>query len=69
MPGRTIGLVCLIDGKPAVLIADLAAEENEQFQIVKYGLYALKHTYNNGLIFNKFRVPKENLLKPPRATA
>src|SRR5207253_2957289 len=29
------------------------------------GLWALKHTNNNGLLFNKFRVPKENLLKPP----
>src|SRR5262249_58685818 len=30
-----------------------------------YGLYALRHAHNNGLLFNKFRVPKENLLKPP----
>ena len=44
MPGRTIGLVCLIDDKPAVLIVDLPPQENEQFQLVKYGLYALKHT-------------------------
>ena len=32
----------------------------------KYGLYALKHTYNRGIIFNDFRVPAENLLTPPR---
>src|SRR5207244_4385804 len=62
VPGRLIGLVVLIDGKPAVLIAELP-EENEQFQIKKYGLYALKHAYNQGLIFNKFRVPRENLLQ------
>lgn len=60
--GRLIGLVALLDGKPAVLIAELPAQENEQFQIVRYGLYALKHTYNVGMKFNKFRVPKENLL-------
>ncbi len=66
IPGRTVGLVCLIDGKPAVLIADLPDHENEQFQIVKYGLYALKHSYNNGLKFNGFRVPRENLLVPGR---
>lgn len=42
VPGRLIGLVVLLDGKPAVLIADLP-EENEQFRIKKYGLYALKH--------------------------
>src|SRR5262249_27502144 len=63
VPGRLIGLVVLLEGKPAVLIAELP-EENEQFRIRKYGLYALKHAYNQGLIFNRFRVPRENLLKP-----
>jgi alkylation response protein AidB-like acyl-CoA dehydrogenase len=66
IPGRTIGLVCLIDDKPAVLIADLPDRENEEFQLVSYGLYALKHSYNNGLKFHNFRVPKENLLVPNR---
>ena len=65
MPGRMIGIVCLIDGKPAVLIAQLPKEENEHFQINKYGLHALKHAYNQGLIFKDFEVPKENLLVPP----
>jgi alkylation response protein AidB-like acyl-CoA dehydrogenase len=64
--GRTIGLVCLIDDKPAVLIADLPDAENDQFQTVRYGLYALKHTHNNGLVFKNFRLPKENLLTPTR---
>ncbi|MEM9352294.1 MAG: acyl-CoA dehydrogenase family protein [Planctomycetota bacterium] len=66
VPGRTIGLVCLINDKPAVLVVDLPAEESEQFQIRKYGLWALKHTHNQGLVFNGLRVPAENLLKPPR---
>jgi alkylation response protein AidB-like acyl-CoA dehydrogenase len=65
IPGRTIGLVVVLDGKPAVLIADLPPEENEQFRMKRYGLYALKHAHNNGLLFNRFRVPRENLLKPP----
>ncbi|MEQ8787742.1 MAG: acyl-CoA dehydrogenase family protein [Pirellulaceae bacterium] len=64
LPGRTVGLVCLIDGKPAVLVVDLPHEENESFQLRKYGLHALKHTYNRGIIFNNFHVPKENLLEP-----
>ncbi|MBI3860790.1 MAG: acyl-CoA/acyl-ACP dehydrogenase [Planctomycetia bacterium] len=64
--GRTVGLVCLIDDKPAVLIADLPDEENDQFQTKRYGLYALKHTHNNGLVFRNFRVPRENLLAPSR---
>jgi alkylation response protein AidB-like acyl-CoA dehydrogenase len=63
VPGRLIGLVVLSGGKPAVLIAELP-EENEAFQFVHYGLYALKNAYNRGLRFNRFRVPKENLLVP-----
>src|SRR3954470_2584030 len=34
VPGRTVGLVCLIDKRPAVLVVDLPHEENELFQIV-----------------------------------
>ncbi|MEZ6078137.1 MAG: acyl-CoA dehydrogenase family protein [Pirellulaceae bacterium] len=41
--GRTVGLVCLIDNKPAVLVVDLPEEENESFQLKKYGLYAQTH--------------------------
>jgi alkylation response protein AidB-like acyl-CoA dehydrogenase len=66
IPGRTVGLVCLIDKKPAVLIADLPPYENEHFQIVRYGLYALRHSYNNGLRFKDFRVPAANLLSAPQ---
>ena len=64
VPGRTVGLVCLIDKRPSVLIVDLPKEENEQFQLRKYGLWALKHTYNQGIIFKNLRVPASNLLKP-----
>ncbi|HEY9776677.1 MAG TPA: acyl-CoA dehydrogenase family protein [Planktothrix sp.] len=65
IPGRTVTIVCLIDGKPAALVAELPKEENDNFKIVPYGLHALKHAYNNGLIFKDFAVPKENLLTPP----
>ena len=64
IPGRTIGLVCLIEKKPAVLIVDLPKEENEHFQVVPYGLFALRHLHNKGLRFRDFRVPRENLLEP-----
>jgi alkylation response protein AidB-like acyl-CoA dehydrogenase len=64
--GRTIGLVCLIDEKPAVLIADLPDHEDEHFETVNYGLYALKHSYNNGLKFHDFRVPAANRLFAPK---
>jgi hypothetical protein len=64
VPGRTIGLVCLIGKRPAVLIVDLPDHENEHFQLVKYGLLALRHLNNHGLRFKDFRVPRENLLQP-----
>jgi alkylation response protein AidB-like acyl-CoA dehydrogenase len=66
VPGRMIGLVCLIDDEPAVLICDLPDQEDDHFRLQKYGLYALKHTYNHGLIFKDFRVPAENRLESPR---
>ncbi len=64
IPGRLVAVVCLIEGKPAVLIVDLPPQENEQFRLRRYGLYALRRTWNNGLIFNDLPVPVENLLVP-----
>lgn len=64
VPGRTIGLVCRIDDRPAVLIVDLPEKENEFFSMNRYGLYALRRAHNNGLVFRNFRVPAENLLQP-----
>ncbi len=66
LPGRTIGLVVMLNGQPAVLIAELPPQENEHFQLVHYQLHALRRGYNNGLRFKNFRVPRENLLTPPR---
>lgn len=65
IPGRTIGLVVMLEGKPAVVIADLPEQEDEHFQVVPYGVYALRNGYNNGLKFSGFQVPRENLLTPP----
>jgi alkylation response protein AidB-like acyl-CoA dehydrogenase len=65
IPGRTAAVVVLIDKKPAVLVVDLPETENEHFQVVPYGLYALRQAYNNGLRFRDLRVPRGNLLKPP----
>ena len=63
-PGRTIGLVCLIEGRPAVLIVDLPNEESDQFRLKSYGLYALRHADNQGIAFRDFPVPVENWLDP-----
>ena len=56
--------MCLIDNRPAVLVVDLPPTETPQFRLKKYGLYALKHTYNQGIVFDGLRVPAGNLLKP-----
>jgi alkylation response protein AidB-like acyl-CoA dehydrogenase len=64
MCGRTIGLVCLLDKKPAVFIVDLPDQENEHFRLKPYGLYALRYASNQGFVFKDFRVPAANLLKP-----
>ena len=64
IPGRLVAVVCLIDERPSVLVVDLPPEENEQFRLRRYGLYALRRTWNNGLIFNDLPVPAENRLVP-----
>ncbi|MCA9260019.1 MAG: acyl-CoA/acyl-ACP dehydrogenase, partial [Planctomycetales bacterium] len=64
--GRTIGLVCLIDEQPAVLIVELPPHDTDAFQFRTYGLWALKHTHNRGLVFRNFRVPAANRLTPSR---
>lgn len=63
--GRAICVVCLIDGAPAVLLVELPRQENEHFQFRRYGIYAVKNGRNYGLVFNRLRVPKENLVSPP----
>ncbi len=64
--GGTVGLVCLIDDTPSVLVVDLPTEESDQFRLVKYGIWALKHTHNLGMVFNRFPVPAENRLVPAK---
>jgi len=67
VPGRIIGLVTRIEGeeKPAVLIVELPDTETENFQIIRYGIHAIRHGFNNGLKFTNFRVPAANKLEAP----
>ena len=64
LPGRMIGVVCLIDGTPSVLVTELPDAENENFRLVRYGLYALKRANNFGILFRNYRVPVANRLIP-----
>ena len=63
--GHTIGLVCLIDDVPAVLIVELPQQETANFKVVPYGLHALIHIPNNGLLFQDFRVSASNRITAP----
>ncbi len=64
IPGRTIGLVCMIEGVPSVLVVDLPEHEDETFQVKRYKIYALRRAHNNGLVFKNFQVPAANRLIP-----
>jgi alkylation response protein AidB-like acyl-CoA dehydrogenase len=64
VPGRMVGIVCKIDDVPSVLIAELPDQETPEFQLKKYGLYALRRAYNQGILFNRLRVPGANRLIP-----
>ncbi|WP_425616763.1 acyl-CoA dehydrogenase family protein [Anatilimnocola sp. NA78] len=64
-PGRTIGLLCRVDDKLAVVIADLPAAESEQFSLVPNPLHPLRHTINQGARFNQLPIPLDSLLVPP----
>jgi len=64
--GRIASVVCLINERPAVLVVELPDAEDESFRLKKYGLHALRHTLNRGLVFRDFRVPAANLLTSPR---
>jgi len=60
--GRLVSIVCLVEGEPQVLIAELPEKDNNHFEIVNYDIYALSKLYNNALVFRDFKVPKENLI-------
>jgi len=63
-PGRTVGVLCLIDGSHQVLLIELPQQENERFQTLSYPLKALAHIKNVGLVFNSLPVPAANVLRP-----
>ncbi len=65
-PGRILTLVCRIGNAPAVLICELPQEQSSQFRLRPYGLWALPHTLNQGLILRDFPVPAENRLQSSR---
>jgi len=66
-PGRTVGVLCLIDGRHEMVLIELAPREDERFRTVAYsGLKAFAHIGVAGLVFNELPVPAANVLEHPR---
>jgi alkylation response protein AidB-like acyl-CoA dehydrogenase len=65
-PGRTVGVLCLVDGRHEMVVIELPEHEDDRFRTVAYGLEAPAHIRNVGLAFDDLRVPAGNVLRPPR---
>ncbi len=65
-PGRTVSVLCLIDGRHELVVIELPERESTQFRTSTYRLGAPAHLGNVGLIFNNLPVPTANILKPTR---
>lgn len=63
-PGRTVGTLCLINGRHEMLLIELPEHEDEHFRTVTYGLKAPAHIKNVGLVFDNLPVPAANVLRP-----
>lgn len=63
-PGRTIALLCHLEGRLEMVIVELPWREDDHFQIVEYNLRAPSHLRNVGLRFRDLSVPAANLLVP-----
>lgn len=64
--GRTLVVICRVQGEPAAMICELPEDETSQCRLTRYGLHVLKHTPNHGILFDDFPVPVENQLIPPQ---
>jgi acyl-CoA dehydrogenase len=61
-PGRTAGVLCQIEGRLTMLIAELPLAEDDRFRTVSYDLRAPRHIANRALVFDRFPVPAANVL-------
>jgi alkylation response protein AidB-like acyl-CoA dehydrogenase len=65
-PGRTVGALCLINGRHEMVLIELPEREDEHFRIATYSLKAPAHIANVGLVFDNLPVPAANVLRPTR---
>ena len=65
-PGRTVGALCLINGRHEMVLIELPEREDEHFRIASYCLKAPAHIANVGLVLDNLPVPAANVLRPTR---
>ena len=63
-PGRTVGVLCLTEGRYDLVLIELPAQEDKRFRTVSYDLKAPAHIKNVGLVFDQLPVPAANVLHP-----
>jgi long-subunit acyl-CoA synthetase (AMP-forming)/alkylation response protein AidB-like acyl-CoA dehydrogenase len=63
--GRTVKLLALLDGRPAVVLVRLPVADMPSFRLRHYGLHPLKHAHNAALEFTRFEVDEADVLAPP----
>ena len=64
-PGRTISLLCWLDGRLELLVFELPWRESERFEIIDYRLRSPLHAANAGLRFRELPVPADSVLVSP----
>lgn len=64
-PGRTVSVLCRVEGRFETLVVELPFEEDEHFQVIRYGIAAPGHVANVGLRFRELPVPVENIVRSP----
>ena len=65
-PGRVAALVCRLEGRPAVLIAQLPDAETDAVRFIDYGIHAARRSGNRGMRLRDFAVPRRDLIVPSR---
>lgn len=62
--GRTIGLLCWLDGRHEFLVVEAPDVESTRFRVVTYPMHAPGHVANTGLVFDDLPVPDDAVLQP-----
>lgn len=63
-PGRVAAIVCRIDARPALLIAQLPDETIAEVEFVEYPIHAARRSGNRGMRLRNFRVTAGDLVQP-----